>query len=233
MLVALDSDIVTVSPDFKFALLKKGKPGESVQYKILNTETGVETHLTTNGEWILANQVSWYPDLHTVLLWFVDGPFWAKEDGSQPHKINTLTGSYTLFKYGTLIGFIADMDGKHHAGMFDLNTGEYHAFKESNKEYFYVAPAPNGQMVSLSFNRAVKLISADDTQTSTFESADFTLLLSRYLWSPNSAQFAIYTPDWQSSTTLHLLQTDGKEREIPDLPKHFHVDKWTNCDIGH
>ncbi len=235
LLATITSDFISFSPDLSAALIADGNGSAQANYSILDLETGRETSLAKNKQWPTPTDVIWFSGSDTVLMTFSDGAFWTKRDGSEQHEIKGLVGFHRMLTGGKWMGYTTDHAGSYYAGLINLATGDYHTFKEGYSDLFNEILSPDGGMAALLFAQQpgqrfvrMKLISADDTWSTTFETTSGNL--GRLAWSPDSSKLALYTYTVKGPTTLHVLRSDGTEqRQIDNLPANLYLDRWTNC----
>ncbi len=229
------TQVLAFLPDLEHLLVSSPGISGQVNYSFVSIETGEKTLLTTSGEWAGLSNVGKSSDGQTLLIMSQNGLLWTKHDGSEHHIVTGLAKFLPTYWDDTWMAYTSTHSNSNFAGLINLQTGDNHTFKESYSALFNVYPAPDGRTVALIFAQQpgkhyvrVKLISADDKWSTTFEtnSGD----MGRLLWSPDGSKLALYTYIVKGPTALHLLRADGTEiQHFDNLPGNFYLDTWTNC----
>jgi tricorn protease-like protein len=171
-------------------------------------------------------------------LAFSDGPFWAKDDGTQPHEIKGLTDFEWVPIDTDWEGYTTGQKASTHAGIVNLRTGEYHTFQDVYSDLFSINPSPNGDTVVLRYrakpqapNSKITIIPVNNGLPRTFDMAQQNVW--RDIWSPDSSKLALYALS-KTGVRLHILRADGtEERRIDNVSSALLPGTWTNCNIGH
>src|SRR5262249_17742301 len=119
------------SPSGRFAFIVRADSDNNAIYSTIDTATDQETIFKTSHEWLEPTETIWSSDSQFIRVMVGDGLISARTDGSIQYEITGLAGFERSHIDDHWLGYITVRDKQQYAGMINLQTGEYHTFKDS------------------------------------------------------------------------------------------------------